>query len=535
MNAKTFKLPGWASTAAFVGVLAIAGLVFRRQLGDWFGGAPMGAAPTTSAPGGAPATSSAGPHDTSASASSNHSEIDHYTCSMHPSVKQQAPGKCPICGMTLIPVTKAQQEQGVVMIDEKRRQLIGVSLGTVTEGPMQRNFRAVGQVAYDESAMTDVTLKVSGFITKLLVSQTGQRVSKGQPLLTLYSPDLYSAQQDFLLANQSAAANVGTTGASATRLEMLGKASRQRLHLLGMNDAQLEAVAKDGVPSESITIASPASGFVIQKEVVEGASVEAGMRLFRIAALNKVWVEADVYEADLAHVHAGQKASVTLDYLPGRSYDAKVSYVYPYLNPEARTGRVRVELANKDLELRPGMYASVSLSGDPATRVQVPAAAVVYTGPRRLVFLDLGDGRFRPQEVRVGGEANGMYEVISGLAPGDRVATSGVFLIAAEARISTAAKYWDKLPDEAAPDGAATAATSSSSAKAALVPAPAATQPVTRPPPMTAPTPVGRAGKSAPSATVYTCPMHPEVRSDAPGKCPKCGMTLVPMHEGATP
>jgi len=530
MNAKTSKLPSWASSAAFVAVLAIAGFGFRRQLSAWFGGAPTGIRPTTSAPGGASATSSAEPHD----ASANHSEIDHYTCSMHPSVKQQSPGKCPICGMTLIPVTKAQHEQGVVLIDEKRRQLIGVSIGTVTEGPMQRNFRAVGQVTYDESAMTDVTLKVSGFITKLLVSQTGQHVSKGQPLLTLYSPDLYSAQQDFLLANQSAAtANVGANGATATRLEMLGKASRQRLRLLGMTDAQLDAVAKAGVPSESITIASPASGFVIQKDVVEGAAVEAGMRLFRIAALNKVWVEADVYEADLAHVRAGQKASVTLDYLPGRSYDAKVSYVYPYLNPEARTGRVRVELANKELELRPGMYASVSLSADLAPRVQVPAAAVVYTGPRRLVFLDLGDGRFRPQEVHVGGEANGMYEVISGLAPGDRVATSGVFLIAAEARISTAAKYWEKTPDDELPDTRATPATSGSSAPAWPMPAStAAPKPIKRPPPAAK---GSAASKSAPAATVYTCPMHPEVQSDAPGQCPKCGMTLVPMHEGAQP
>ncbi|HEX2674578.1 MAG TPA: efflux RND transporter periplasmic adaptor subunit, partial [Polyangiaceae bacterium] len=503
----------------------------------WFGGAPMGGGATTSAPSSAPTASSAHSHDASDSASANHSEIDHYTCSMHPSVKQQAPGKCPICGMTLIPVTKAQHEQGVVIIDEQRRQLIGVSIGTVTEGPMQRNFRAVGQVSYDESAMTDVTLKVGGFITKLLVSQTGQHVSKGQPLLTLYSPELYSAQQDFLLANQSAAtANAGTNGATATRLEILGKASRQRLRLLGMTDAQLDAVAKEGVPSESITIASPASGFVIQKEVVEGASVEAGMRLFRIAALNKVWVEADVYEADLAHVRAGQMASVTLDYLPGRSYDAKVAYVYPYLNPEARTGRVRVELANKELELRPGMYASVNLSADLAPRVQVPASAVVYTGPRRLVFLDLGDGRFRPREVRVGSEANGMYEVLSGLAAGDRVATSGVFLIAAEARISTAAKYWDKLPDDTAPDPRALPATSSSATPAALMPAPTATPgPVKRPPPVTTAPVVGTTSKSAPKATVYTCVMHPEVRSDVPGQCPKCGMTLVPMHDGAQP
>jgi Cu(I)/Ag(I) efflux system membrane fusion protein len=372
--------------------------------------------------------------------------IDHYTCSMHPSVKQEGPGTCPICGMNLIPVTKEQQEQGVVLIDDARRQLIGVRTGAVTLGPMRQSFRAVGQVTYDESKLSDVTLKVQGFITKLYVSQTGQRVGTGQPLFTLYSPELYNAQQDFLLANKGAAATATTGSAGGSARFDLGRAARQRLHLLGLSETQIANIEKTGAPMESVTISSPASGFVIEKNVVEGASVDAGMRLFRIAALNKVWVEADVYEGDLGHVRVGQSATVTLDYLPGRSYDAKVAYIYPYLDPKNRTGRVRVELANKDLDLRPGMYASVELASEAQPRLQVPAPAVVYTGPRRLVFLDLKDGRFKPQEIRVGLQADGMYEVLEGLNAGDVVATSGVFLIAAEARITTAAKYWDGAP-----------------------------------------------------------------------------------------
>jgi membrane fusion protein, copper/silver efflux system len=375
--------------------------------------------------------------------------IHHYTCSMHPSVKQQAPGKCPICGMDLVPVTHAQQEQGVVMIDEGRRQLIGVRTGTVIKGPMQRAFRAVGRVTYDESTLTDVTLKVGGFITKLFVSRTGQKVSAGQTLFRLYSPELFSAEQDFLLATQAGATPAGASS-GPSRVDLLSRAARQRLHLLGLGEAQIDALAKRGVPSESIAFPAPASGFVIEKDVVEGASVQAGMRLFRIAALDKVWVEAEVYEADLRHVEVGQQATVTLDYLPGQAYEATVAYVYPFLEATARTGRVRVELANKALELRPGMYASVNLASSAEPRVQVPASAVVYTGPRRLVFVDLGEGRFRPQEIRVGSENGGMYEVLAGLEPGDRVATSGVFLLAAEARISTAATYWDKAPNEPA-------------------------------------------------------------------------------------
>jgi Cu(I)/Ag(I) efflux system membrane fusion protein len=465
-----------------------------------------------------------------AASSGNPGEIDHYTCSMHPSVKQQTPGKCPICGMDLIPVTKEQQEQGVVMIDDARRQLIGVRTGVVIQGPMQRTFRAVGHITYDESAITDVNLKVRGWITKLFVSQTGQHVNRGQPLFLLYSPDLYSAEQDFLLANQGNQVAAAGAGATSSRMEMLSRAARQRLHLLGLSDRQIDDVAKKGVPSESIAIPSPASGFVIEKNVVDGASVDAGMRLYRIAALNKVWVEAEVYEADLPHVRVGQMASVSLDYLPGHSYDAKIAYIYPYLDPTARTGRVRVELANKELELRPGMYASVTLASDAVPRVQVPAAAVVYTGPRRLVFVDLGDGRFRPQEVKVGTEANGMYEVLSGLSPGDRVATSGVFLIAAEARISTAAKYWDKAPDEPAADSMPDMATSEPAPP--MMPAPARSgMPMPARPPGPMPRSPKAAASMAPAAPsiIYSCPMHPEVRSNTPGKCPKCGMNLEPV------
>jgi membrane fusion protein, copper/silver efflux system len=498
----------WIASLVFASLLVLGAFVFRQQLFTWFGGKDRAApSPKSSAPGSsANADGMAATSGTPAAA-----EIDHYTCSMHPSVKQQSPGKCPICGMTLIPVTKQQQAQGVVLIDEARRQLIGVKTGTVAEAPMNRSTRAVGRVAYDESTLTDVTLKVGGFITKLVANKTGQRVTAGQTLFLLYSPELYNAQQDFLLSTHGATA--AATDGAASHQDSFNRAARQRLHLLGLREGQIVALEKKGAPSENIAIASPASGFVIEKDVVEGASVEAGMRLFRIAALNKVWVEAELYEADLAHVRVGQSATVSLDYLPGQAYEAKVAYVYPYVDATARTGRVRLELANKELELRPGMYASVELASATESRLQVPAAAVVYTGPRRLVFVDLGEGRFRPQEVQLGSEVNGMYEVLSGLNAGDSVATSGVFLIAAEARISTAAKYWDKAAGDAPPPGA-------------MPPEPASAPPVHSAPPRRSP-------PKAPQAVIYTCLMHPEVQSPTPGQCPKCGMTLVPKPSGA--
>jgi membrane fusion protein, copper/silver efflux system len=434
-------------SVALVACLALPAVLFHRQLIAWFsGGGTAGSAGSTGMVGVPPEGSAVDPRSPMAGASSAgrmQGEIDHYTCSMHPSVKEAAPGKCPIGGMDLIPVTGEQQHEGVVMIDDARRQLIGVRTGPVVLAPMRKDFRVVGHVTYDESSLADVNLKVRGWITKLYVSQTGQKVTRGQTMLSLYSPELYSAEQDFLLAKQGAATQWVQDASGPNRTETLARAARQRLHLLGLEDVQIDALAKQGTPSESVPIAAPASGFIIEKNVVEGASVDAGMRLYRIAALTKVWIEAQVYEGDLAQVHAGQAASVTLDYLPGRTYDAKVAYVYPYLDPQTRTAEVRVELANEDLDLKPGMFASVTLRADLGPRVQVPSAAVVYTGPRRLVFVDLGDGRFRPEEVAVGAESSGMYEVLSGLQPGDQVATSGVFLIAAEARISTASKYWD--------------------------------------------------------------------------------------------
>jgi Cu(I)/Ag(I) efflux system membrane fusion protein len=428
----------WLGTLVFTGTLLLVALVFHRPLLAWFG-IDAGGESARDAP--ARATPAAAGHEGGGSADPD--GVHHYTCSMHPSVKQQAPGKCPICGMDLTPVTNAQQEQGVVIVDAARRQLIGVRIEPVIEAPMQRTLRAVGRVAYDESALTDVSLKVRGWITELFVSETGQHVRRGQPLFRVYSPELYSAEQDFLVASRGGAGAETVAGAGANAMQALQRAGRQRLRLLGVTDAQIDALARRGVPSESVEFRSPVAGVVIEKDVVQGAAVEAGMRLFRIASLDEVWVEADVYEADLPEIRVGQPASVRLDYLPGRTYSAKVAYIYPALDPTARTARARLVLGNEERELRPGMYASVSLASDLGSRVQVPAAAVVYTGPRRLVFVDIGEGRFRPQEVRLGAEADGMYEVLSGLAPGDRVATSGVFLIAAEARMTTAVKYWD--------------------------------------------------------------------------------------------
>ncbi|MBZ0234242.1 MAG: efflux RND transporter periplasmic adaptor subunit, partial [Deltaproteobacteria bacterium] len=355
-------------------------------------------------------------------------DVSHYTCSMHPSVRRDAAGTCPICGMELSPVTFEELESGVVRVDETRRREIGIRTGAVERAPMKRTLRAVGRVAYDETRLRDVTLKVGGWITKLQVTQTGQPVRKGQLLFRLYSPELFAAQQEYLLARG--------------RHDALERAAAKKLELWGLTAAQLAQLAEKGEPLEDVPFYAPAGGYVIEKNVVEGAAVQAGERLFRIAALDKVWVEAELFEADLPSVTRGQPATVELSYLPGATFEGKVAYVYPYLDPVARTGKVRIELPNAGRELKPDMYASVTFAIDLGPRLQIPIDAVVYTGTRRLVFVDLGEGRLRPQEVTLGARTDDRVEVLSGLAAGETVVTSGNFLVAAESRIRSAAKLW---------------------------------------------------------------------------------------------
>ncbi len=368
-------------------------------------------------------------------------DVSFYTCSMHPAVRKEDPGTCPICSMDLTPVNYDEEESGVIFVDEARRAQVGIRTSQVVRAPMVRAIRAVGRITYDESRLEDVTLKLSGFIAKLHVTSTGQPVKRGQILFTLYSPELYAAQQEYLLASRRHGAAGGADPGGA---DYLARASEKKLRLWGLTSGQLAAIAKRGEPLEEVPFYAPAAGFVIEKNVVEGAAVMAGDRLFRIAALDRVWVEASVYEADLASIRAGQPASIALSYLAGRAFEGKVAYVYPYLDPATRTGRVRIELPNTGLELKPDMYATVTFHLDLGPRLQAPIAAVVYTGPRRLVFVDLGEGRLRPQEVTLGARADDLVEVVSGLQEGQRVVTSGNFLVAAESRIRSSAKFWQE-------------------------------------------------------------------------------------------
>ena len=406
-----------AVPAVLAALVMVVALVFHHELVAWFTGAPDRAAPAA--------------HDAS-------DDVAYYTCAMHPQIHADHPGSCPICGMPLTPVSRAAQQAGVIRIDPARRAQLGIATAKVTRAAMTLDVRAAGRLVVDETRLHDVTLKIAGYVTELRVNATGQRVARGDTLFLLYSPELYAAQQDYLIARSGR-----DVTPDARHHDALIAASETRLRLLGLGDDQLRAIAEQGAPIERLAFRAPASGVVLEKTVVEGDAVAAGQRLFRIADLDQIWVEADVFEAELARIAKGQAATITVPALPGRTLEGKVAYVYPYLDPASRTGRVRIALANRGLELKPDMFATVAFQLPLGERLQIPSAAVVYTGPRRLVFVDLGDGRLAPREVVIGARSGERAEVLSGLAEGDAIVVSGNFLVAAESRVRSGGALWE--------------------------------------------------------------------------------------------
>jgi membrane fusion protein, copper/silver efflux system len=327
-----------------------------------------------------------------------------------------------------------------ISLDPRRLQKVGVRTGTAEEKPLDITVRTVARVAYDETGLRDVSLKIRGWVGKLEANAVGIRVERGSILFTMYSPELFSAQQEYLqaLASQRAAKKTG----SPHRADYLVRAASNRLRLWDISEADIERVARDGAAIEYLPVRSPTSGFVIEKNLVEGSAVEPGQRLFRIAPLDRVWLEAEVYEADFSLIEIGQKAVVTLPYLPGESYEGRVSFIYPYLASKTRTGRIRIQLPNPELDLRPDMYANVELLVPRGTRLVVPVSAVLFAGERRFVFRALGAGRFEPRPVVLGLRSGEDIEVLSGLSPGDKIVTSGTFLIASESRLQSAIEGW---------------------------------------------------------------------------------------------
>lgn len=338
----------------------------------------------------------------------------------------------PATGVSSINGGMAETEEippGTITVDARRRQLIGITFGEAKKRSLVSTIRAVGQVVYDETRVADVSLKYDAWIGELKADFVGAQIEKGQLLFTVYSPELYSAQQEYL--------DILRRGH-----EVLLTAASQRLSFWDMGPASIEALEKRGKPFEYIPIFAPRSGTLVEKNIVEGTSHRSGATLMRIADLSRVWVEAELYENELPLIAKDTAAIVTLPYLPDERFEGRIDYVYPYLNKRSRTGRVRLSLPNEHGLLKPDMYAEVKLEIPLGEQLSVPEDAVLVAGETRVVFEDLGDGRLAPRQVRAGRHVGGYVEILEGLEAGARVVTSGNFLIASESRLKSGIRQW---------------------------------------------------------------------------------------------
>lgn len=322
---------------------------------------------------------------------------------------------------------------GAVTLDSRRTQMIGVKKALAEFRPLTRSIRTVGKVDYDQTRISDVTLKFDAWIGELYADAPGKHIRKDEPLFTVYSPELLSAQQEYLELRKRS----GTSTANS-----LLTAARKRLLLWDMSAKEITALEQRGTPFDYVVIRAPRAGVLVSKNIVEGSSHRAGMTLLRIADLSQLWIEADVYEADLALVSAGMRASISLPNVNKTTHEATVVFVYPYVDAVTRTARLRFEIDNADGELKPDMYAQATLIADLDERLAVPEAAVIIAGQTRYVFEDIGDGRFAPRKVKTGVRADGYIEILDGLDDGDCVVTSGNFLIASESRLKAGIDQW---------------------------------------------------------------------------------------------
>lgn len=550
-----------------------------------------------------PLLSGCGRGHTAASADGATKEKTLYTCGMHPQVIQDHPGNCPICGMKLTPIRKQggaagasapsgerkikyykstmkpgevrqtpgkdsmgmdmvpvyeeeamAAESSAIEIDPATTQNMGIRTATVTRGPLRRAIRTVGAIDYNETTLGDVTTKVKGWIEKLYVNATGQLVMRDDPLFEIYSPELYSAQVEYLLATDPA--NRAGTGSDSLKATAVTK-----LKFYDISDEQIAELDRTRQARKTLRIVAPQDGFVVEKMVVEGQMVDAGMKIYRLADLGLVWVQAQIYEQDLAYLKLGQEATVKLDYLPDREFRGRVTYIYPNVDEKTRTAKVRMEFHNPGYFLKPGMFATVHVTSvlEPSVLL-VPDMAILRSGEKTTVFVALEEGRFEPRTITLGPQAeDDNYQVLSGLKEGERIVTSGQFMLDSESQLREAIQKMLK-PNKSGPSapagqesGPVTGLTDQEAASGAAASEEAAPVKYICPMPEHVSIQYDHPGQCpicgmtlvpVSAATLhnlqpggkllyYTCPMpeHSDVHEDKPGKCPKCGMTLIPVME----
>lgn len=409
-----------------------------------------------------------------------------YQCPMHPTIIQDHPGDCPICGMKLVKMAGASEgaggtaprERKIVMyrspmdpkqtspgprkdemgmdyvpvyqddlegkgaieglaaikIDPERQQLIGLRTAAATSGPIGGAWRTTGRVAVDETRVHHLNVKFGGFVEHVHADFVGRPVRRGEPLFAIYSPELLAAEEDFLLALRTRETLAGTKGLAGNGDDLVAS-SRRKLELWDVPRADLERLEQTRQAERTLTVRSPAAGVVVKKDVVPGMKLAAGDMPYEIVDLSGIWVLADVYETELSHVKVGAPATLTLKAVPGKEYQGRVAFIDPFLDAKTRTAKVRIAFANPRGDLKPEMFGEVVLRTAPRQALRVPADAVIDSGTKQVVFVDLGDGKFLPREVRLGVNDGTQVEVLEGLVEGEKVVTRANFLVDSESRL----------------------------------------------------------------------------------------------------
>lgn len=494
-----------------------------------------------------------------------------YSCGMHPEVISDEPGNCPICGMKLTPIKGTVQDTshtqageigkdrkilywqapmdpteiylkpgkskmgmdlvpvyegeeaggaGSITIDGALQQNMNLRIAMVERRDISRVIRAYGKVTFAEDKEFAVTTKISGWIEKLYVNTTGQKVHKDQPLLEIYSPELVSTQEEYLLAVKSyeklSSSPYENVKKSAQRMVTL---ARDRLEYWDIPKVEIDKIGKTGQARRTILLRSQVTGVVTHKAVVEGDKIGPGMALFHIADLDKIWVEASVYESEIPLVEVGQRAELELDHLMREKLAGKVDFIYPYLDQKSRANNIRLVFDNPDFLLKPDMYTTVRIHSPVANdSLAIPSESVIHSGKRKIVFVTNGDGKFEPREIKLGAESeDGYVQVVSGLFDDEEVVVSGQFLLDSESKTREAiakmrAAQTQRI-QEASEEKEEEAAASSEMTEHLHE--------------------VQEDGSHEMDADkLYACPMHPEfITSDADAECPECGMDVIPVEE----
>jgi len=372
-------------------------------------------------------------------------KVLYYEDPMHPWYRSDKPGIAPDCGMKLVPVyaseggAEAPLTPGGVQISPARQQLMGVTTAKVEYRTLHKTIRAVGQVTIDETRLVNVHVKVNGWIQKVFVDYTWQQVKKGDPLFTLYSPDLLATEQEYLLAvrarkslSESSFQEVALGG------ETLWEATRRRLSLWDVTDEQIRHLEETGQPQREISFYAPATGYVLERRAYPNQYVTPETEIYKLADLSRIWVQADIYEYEAPNVSLGEEAVLTSEALPNRTLTGQLVYIYPEVKLDTRTLPVRMEFPNSDLQLKPGMFVNVELHRPLGRQLTIPADAVLDSGARQRVFVDRGDGTFEPREVKVGERTEDFVSILSGLRAGERVVNRANFLIDSESNLREA-------------------------------------------------------------------------------------------------